>query len=113
MADCEDRPGPLGMGHHVALKFKLMSSFIHVLACQLVLQDVNCGSSLTFTLYAGKKKKGKHGKSKPAPAEDDDIDAILAEIGEGPAEAAAPSQAAETQGKLAITIPTLGPIIAS
>ena len=40
---------------------------------------------------AGKRKKGKHGKVKPAPAEDDDIDAILAEIGEAPNGDSAPA----------------------
>ena len=51
-------------------------------------------------LCAGKKKKGKHSKAfKPAPADEDDIDAILAEIGEAPSEKAAPPGDADAEAQ--------------
>ncbi|KAK9867845.1 hypothetical protein WJX84_006601 [Apatococcus fuscideae] len=46
---------------------------------------------------SGKKgKKGKKGKPAPAPGDDDDIDALLAEIGEGPSARPAEPLAAES-----------------
>ena len=63
------------------------------MACSLCSHGVRL--SHLCMIAAGKKKKGKHSKGKPPPADDDDIDAILAEIGEAPNEQSAPADEAQ------------------